>query len=44
MGYESAIYTWEDWKEHEFKGAKEGTAPPADKSASASKYKRLGRT
>jgi thiosulfate/3-mercaptopyruvate sulfurtransferase len=44
MGYESSIYTWEDWKEHEFKDVKEGTAPPVDKSASASKYKRLGRT
>lgn len=44
MGYESSIYTWEDWKEHEFEDAKEGIAPPVDKSASASKYKRLGRT
>jgi thiosulfate/3-mercaptopyruvate sulfurtransferase len=44
MGYESSIYTWEDWKEHEFKDVKEDTVSFENKNASASKYKKLGRT
>lgn len=44
MGYESSIYTWEDWKKHEFKDTKEEITSAGAKAASASKYKRLGRT
>ncbi len=44
MGYNASIYTWEDWREHEFKDVKGETMQSDDKNASASKYKRLGRT
>ncbi len=44
MGYEASIYTWEDWKEHEFKDVKEDTVLAGVNGASASKYKKLGRT
>jgi thiosulfate/3-mercaptopyruvate sulfurtransferase len=44
MGYESSIYTWEDWKEHEFTDVKGDIMPSEDKNGSASKYKKLGRT
>jgi hypothetical protein len=44
MGYEASIYTWEDWKEHEFKDVKGETALSGEEDASASKYKKLGRT
>ncbi len=43
MGYEASIYTWEDWKEHEFKDAKGDTALAGGENASASKYKKLSR-
>ncbi|HSD58716.1 MAG TPA: rhodanese-like domain-containing protein [Methanotrichaceae archaeon] len=37
MGYEAATYTWEDWKDHEFKDVKE-------EAASTQKYVKLGKT
>lgn len=42
MGYKSSIYTWDDWKEHEFKDVKEGTATAGGNAASP-KYVKLGR-
>ncbi len=44
MGYEASIYTWEDWKEHEFKDVGGETALVEENGASISKYKKLGRT
>lgn len=44
MGYEASIYTWEDWKEHEFKGVKEETTLAGENGARTSRYKKLGRT
>lgn len=43
MGYEASIYTWEDWKEHEFKDVKEEATLAGENGAGASKYKNLGR-
>ncbi len=43
MGYEASIYTWKDWKEHEFKDMKGETTPAGENDASASKYKKLSR-
>lgn len=43
MGFEASIYTWEDWKEHEFKDVKGETAQSNENDVSTSKYKKLGR-
>jgi thiosulfate/3-mercaptopyruvate sulfurtransferase len=44
MGYEAAIYTWEDWKEHEFKDVKGETALAGGEAANTQKYVKLGKT
>lgn len=44
MGYEAAIYTWEDWKKHEFKDVKGDTALAGEEAASTQKYVKLGKT
>ena len=43
MGYEAAIYTWEDWKDHEFKGVKGESALAGGDAASTRKYVKLGK-
>ncbi len=42
MGYEAAIYTWEDWKEHEFKDVKGETVLAGEENAN-SKYTKLSK-
>lgn len=43
MGYEAGIYTWDDWKAHEFADANDETTLSGDDAAS-SKYAKLGST
>jgi thiosulfate/3-mercaptopyruvate sulfurtransferase len=43
MGYDSSIYTWNDWVAHEFTDVKSETAE-AGGNAASSKYVRLGET
>lgn len=42
MGYGASIYTWEDWKEHEFKDVKGEIAPAGGENAN-SKYMKLSK-
>jgi thiosulfate/3-mercaptopyruvate sulfurtransferase len=44
MGYETAIYTWEDWKEHEFEDVKGETVLAGGEATSTQKYVKLGKT
>jgi thiosulfate/3-mercaptopyruvate sulfurtransferase len=41
MGYNTSLYTWEDWKAHESTDAK---AAPTGGNAGSSKYTKLGNT